>query len=146
MRSYRCGVVLAWMVASCGSKDVRTDDAAPHDAPAVDGSSGGGPIIDAPQYVTSVDCAGIVPDATVVSTSGSYMYAPQQVTIVIGQIVKFTMPVEHDVEPDPVMSDPGLAVDFSEIKCLNFAVAGTFKFHCGPHQFHGSVEVTLPPP
>jgi plastocyanin len=144
MRSYRCGVVLAWTVASCGSKNVRTDDAA---QPTVDGPpKDSGPIIDAPQYVTSVDCAGIVPDATVVSTSGSYQYDPQQVTILVGQSVKFTMPVEHDVEPDPVMSDPGLAVDFSEIKCLTFTVAGTFNFHCGPHQFHGSIVVALPPP
>jgi plastocyanin len=66
---------------------------------------------------------------------------PSAVSIAVGQIVKFTMPGSHDVEPNRAMSDPGLSVGFGETKCLMFSRTGTFGFHCGPHQFIGTVVV-----
>jgi plastocyanin len=32
-------------------------------------------------------------------------------------------------------------VNFSETKCFMFTQAGMFGFHCGPHQFNGTIVV-----
>jgi hypothetical protein len=38
---------------------------------------------------------------------------PESVTITVNQVVRFTMPTNHNVTPDATMSDPGLTVNYS---------------------------------
>jgi plastocyanin len=83
--------------------------------------------------------------AATVMTSGS-AYAPMSTTITQGQIVQFVMPASHNVVPghhiaDNTIADPGLTVNFAETKCFMFTQTGMYGFHCGPHQFDGTVVV-----
>ena len=46
-------------------------------------------------------------------------YEPQNTTVPVNAIVKFVMPSALNVVPNSLTtSDPGLAVDFGETKCL----------------------------
>ena len=120
------------IVAACGGSDDKSIDAAAaqQDGPAA-------------ATVQTVTCPA-TPDATVM-TSG-FAFAPMSTTITQGQIVQFVMPSLHDVVPghhvpDATIADPGLSVGFSETKCLMFTQSGMYGFHCGPHQFDGTVVV-----
>jgi plastocyanin len=87
--------------------------------------------------VVAVECAG--GESSTISTVDSVLaFDPPSVAIVAGQVVKFTMSSMHDVVPDPG-NDVGLQVGFSATRCLKFKTAGSYKFHCGPHQFKGVV-------
>ena len=99
--------------------------------------------IDAPPPVATVlavTCPA-TPAKTIVASNSQDIYVPSSVTITVSQVVKFTMPTDHNVTPDDTMSDPGLSVNYSETKCLMFTRAGTFGFHCVPHGFTGTVIV-----
>ena len=111
------------------------------------GDDGGGstqmdapPMIDAnTNKVKAVTCPGTVA-ATVMTTSTVDAYMPMATTIPVNGIVRFVMATAHNVQPNTVSpSDPGLVVNFGETKCLQFTVAGTFSFFCGPHGFAGTV-------
>lgn len=122
--------MVAVVLAACGGSDNKSVDAKAIDTPSV-------------QTVQTVTCPA-TPAATVM-TSGS-MYSPTTTTISQGQVVQFTMPSLHDVEPghhiaDNTIVDPGLRVNFSETKCLMFTQTGMYGFHCGPHQFDGTIVV-----
>lgn len=117
-------------------------DAARTDAPApADASVDAPPDAPVAATVVTVTCPATPAKSITASNSNDQTYMPSSVSITVGQVVKFTMPSSHDVEPNPTMSDPGLRVDFSETKCLSFTRPGTFGFHCGPHQFTGTVVV-----
>lgn len=121
-------------LAACAGSAPANPDAAPADAR-----------IDAPPpTVLAVTCPA-TPDKTISAIDGNdTTYTPSSVTIVVNQIVKFTMPSSHDVVPNTIgTSDPGLTVNFNETKCLMFTKTGTFGFHCGPHTFAGTVIVQL---
>lgn len=113
----------------------------------VDASTDGRPPIDAapdapppPATVVAVTCPA-TPARSITATNNQDVYVPDSVTITVNQVVRFTMPSDHNVTPDTTMSDPGLAVNYSETKCLMFTRTGTFGFHCVPHGFTGTVIV-----
>lgn len=114
-------------------------DAARSDAGAIDAAPIDGTLPAA--TVIAVTCPATPAKAITASDNNDNTYMPASVTINMGQIVRFTMPSSHDVEPNRTMSDPGLTVGFGETKCLMFSRTGNFGFHCGPHQFVGTVVV-----
>jgi plastocyanin len=132
----------AWIaVAACGSSSSTNVDAAPPPAvdaavPAVDAA----PTIDAAAppagVATEVPCAN-APTAPTISTPG-FAYTPATTNIAAGSVVKFTLSSDHDV----ASTTTGLRVDFGATKCLKFATAGTYTFHCTPHGFVGTITVT----
>ena len=101
------------------------------------------PMIDAPAGATTVQtvsCAGVTPSATIMTTDTTFAYSPTSATITQGQVVQFTMSTMHDVVPN-TGGDPGLTAPFNATTCLKFTSPGTFKFHCMPHGFQGTVTV-----
>lgn len=92
---------------------------------------------DAQAFVRTVACGSEVATVTTVGDT----FSPDTVTIMQNEIVRFTMPSDHNVVPDLTGSDPGLFVFFGETKCLQFTTTGTFNFRCGPHNFAGSITV-----
>jgi plastocyanin len=124
----RTSLALLIALAACSDSSSSTVDAAPP-------ADAGAPT------VTAVTCPGrTVP--TISAVNGTNAYTPTGASISVGQIVKFTMPSEHNVVPNPLKNtDTGLNVNFNETKCLMFAKAGTFNFYCGPHGFTGTVTV-----
>jgi plastocyanin len=95
----------------------------------------------ATSHVSTVTCTGSeMTIMTTGTTTADFAYDPTSLTITVGSAVKFVMPDIHDVVAD-TGGDPGLSVDFSETKCLKFDAAGTYKFHCGPHKFEGTITV-----
>jgi plastocyanin len=129
MRSLACALIL---LAACG------DDGGGMAMPDAPKS------IDAPSAtVTEVDCATVTPAATVTTTDASFMFMPMATTISVGQVVKFTTSLSHDVVPNPAAAktDPGITVGFGKTACLKFSATGTFGFMCMPHGFVGTVTV-----
>src|SRR5262249_3822003 len=135
------GAIGLLLLAACGSDEQKVDAAvhgdahavdAPHDARVIDGPLHDAPP-DAPAHVLAVSCTCIPPDAsTTTTTMIPYAYVPDSATIPLNGVVQFVMPANHNVEPFGV-SDPGLAVNFGETKCLKFTTAGTFGFLCSLH-------------
>jgi len=144
-------LTLPLTLAACSStpnKDPNPTPDAPNppiDAPRTDGAPPP-PIdaaVDAPPpaaTVVAVTCPA-TPARTITASNSQDIYVPSSVTITVSQVVKFTMPSDHNVTPDNTMSDPVLSVNYSETKCLMFTRAGTFGFHCVPHGFTGTVIV-----
>ena len=112
-----------------GSSDASVSDAMPADAPG-----------DAQAFVLTVTCDGTAKGPI---TTNGFAFDPNTLTINVGEMVRFTMPVNHNVVPDPTaaLTDPGLRVDFNEDKCLQFTATGTFGYKCQPHGFKGSITV-----
>lgn len=134
-------VLLVSVLAACGSDSNPSIDAPraidaprPIDAPMIDAAPP-----DALTLVQTVDCAGVTPAQTIVTSGLSY--SPNAVTINVNDIVEFQMTASHDVQPNATGSDPGIHVPFSADQCKKFTAAGTYGFHCGPHQFTGSITV-----
>jgi plastocyanin len=121
---FRLAPVALAVCAACGSSDTQKKIDAPAQA----------------QTVQMVTCPG-TPAATIMTDASTFAYQPNAVTITQGQVVKFVMASIHDVEPNTSGSDPGLRVGFGATTCLMFTQSGTFGFHCGPHQFTGTVTV-----
>jgi plastocyanin len=92
--------------------------------------------------VAVVDCASVTPAVTIatIGMGEAASYDPSNVDIAVGRVVRFAMPTEHDVAPDPP-TDANVSVQFGETKCLRFARAGTYEFHCTLHAFRGSIVV-----
>jgi len=85
--------------------------------------------------VRAVDCATVTPAASITTTGNAY--TPNQSTIAVGGVLKWTLPAQHDV----ASTTAGLVVDFGATKCLQFTAAGTFAYHCSAHGFTGSITV-----
>ena len=103
------------------------------------GDDGGGTAIDAapgiddPALMASeVSCTGV--NAPVITTSG-FAFSPATTNVTPGTVVKFTMPLDHNA----ISNDGLFTADFSGDTCVRFDSAGTYRFHCGPHAFVGSV-------
>lgn len=127
----RASLALLFTLAACSDdSSSSTPDAA------TQGDAGGG------ATVTTVTCPA-TPAATISAKDGdNTAYMPSTASISVGQVVKFTMPSSHNVEPNTLMNtDPGLKVNLGETKCLMFTKAGTYAFYCVPHGFKGSVTV-----
>jgi plastocyanin len=108
-------------LVACGGGD---DDGATIDA---------APGIDAPPLMaTEVSCTGVT--GPVIMTNG-FNYSPMTTNITPGTVVKFSMPLDHNA-----LSNDGLfTADFNTDTCVEFQSAGTFRFHCVPHAFIGTV-------
>jgi plastocyanin len=111
-------------------------------AAAACGGGGGGDPADArpnadaaPQAVQMVTCSGTPPLITTVGNS----YSPMSVQIAPGEMVQFMLGSTHNV----VSTTAGqtFSLGFGANACLQFDIAGTFTFKCGPHNFTGSVVV-----
>lgn len=83
----------------------------------------------------TVDCTTVTPTVTVVTTGLAYNPTPSMIPA--GGIVKFVMPVEHNV----ASGSSGLAVGFGATTCLAFPTTGTYSFACSRHGFMGTVIV-----
>ena len=90
--------------------------------------------------VTEVDCASAT-IAQTITTSG-FAYSPSSATISAGEVVEFTPQAGHDVQSGNPGSPDGLfTVSLAGQGCFRFDDPGTYPFHCGPHQFAGSLTV-----
>ncbi len=116
------------LVAACGDDDGSATG--PDAAPGIDAAS---PVA----MVSTVSCAGVTPAVTVATTG--FAFTPRSSTITVGQIVKFTMPADHDAKST---ATPALwHAMFSGDTCVKFDSAGTFEFLCVPHRFTGTIVV-----
>ena len=111
-------LVLCFAVAACGGGGDGDDDPTPD-----------GPVANA--TVMSVTCDDT--EAAEVETTGGFRFAPQAVTITVGQVVKFTNNAQHSVVPGASPTDPGMQAGFNKSTCLKFTEAGTFNYKCNPH-------------
>lgn len=94
------------------------------------------------QSVTEVTCTGSPPTVTATGDDSNGKYEPANTTISAGGVVKFTMPLIHNMIPDTTKTtDAGLRVGFNTEKCLKFAKAGVYNFICASHSFRGTVTV-----
>ena len=109
---------------------------------AVAACGGGGSDVDArptadsaPPAVHMVACSGSPPTIT----TGNNVYVPTSVQIAPGEMVHFMLAQPHNV----VSTTAGqtFSLGFGADACLQFDIAGTFTFKCGPHNFTGSVVV-----
>jgi len=139
-------VLLVAALAACGSDSNPSIDApkgadAPRgiDAPLVDARMIDAAPPDALTLVQTVDCAGVTPAQSIITVNLSY--SPSTATINVNDVVQFTTTASHDVQPNATGSDPGIHVPFSQIQCKKFTASGTYGFHCGPHNFTGSITV-----
>ena len=109
------------------------------------GDDGGGgddqPDIDAgAEAVESVSCTGATIAQTI--TTDGFAYSPVDSTISVGEIVQFSPLATHDVQSGNPGSPDGLfTVGLGGTGCFQFNEAGDYPFHCGPHQFAGSLTV-----
>lgn len=123
MRRPLLSSILAVLLASCGGDD------------------GGGTVIDAPSGIdapplmaSEVSCTGV--NAPVILTQG-FAYSPASTTVALNTVVKFTMPLDHNA----LSNDALFTADFNTDTCVRFESLGTFRFHCVPHAFIGTVVV-----
>ena len=125
-------IVLCLAIAACGGGG---DDPAPADTAAA---------TDAPAQVATVMT--VVCDGTESATTSSeaqFAFDPPNVTISVGQVVKFISGSVHNVIPGAAPTDSGLRLPTKGATgCLKFTAAGTFNFKCEPHpSMKGSVTV-----
>ncbi len=77
-------------------------------------------------------------------TISNYMFAPGDIKVKVGTTVTWTNndSVKHNVVSDNGMMPDGKLIGMGETYSYTFAKAGTYKYHCSPHQYmHGSVTV-----
>jgi plastocyanin len=120
------------MLAACGGGDDGGN-------PPADSASGTDAKVSNIEVVTP--CVGESATVTADPSESASTYMPASTTISVGQIVKFEMPLAHNVAPNTSSEDPGLSVGFGATKCLKFTAAGTYKFKCTPHGFVGTIVV-----
>jgi plastocyanin len=91
--------------------------------------------------VMEVTCpSGTLPTVETMGPDSAASYSPMVTTIPVGGIVKFVMPIVHNVAPD-IGTDAKVRVDYRQTKCLKFMSSGMFKFRCEMHGFPGSITV-----
>ncbi len=125
-------IFLCLAIAACGGGG---DDPTPADTAAA---------TDAPPAVATVEtvaCDGT--ESAETSSVDQFAFDPPNVTISVGQVVKFISGGAHNVVPGSAPTDSGLRIPaFGATGCLKFTAAGTFNFKCQPHQqMKGSVTV-----
>jgi plastocyanin len=134
-----------------------SDDHVHPDASAIDASTidadpnqpDGAPAPDAqPSSVVEVACAGATVAVTVTAPGSFYAFAPDdgapadEYTIAVDDVVRFTMPAIHNAASGPPNAPDGLFLaDFNQTTCFQFTEAGTYPFHCVPHDFSATLIV-----
>ena len=101
-----------------------------------------------PSSVVEVDCTGATIAVTVTAPGFAYAFTPSdggaadQHTIAVDAIVRFEMPPSHNAFSGPANAPDGLfSINFNQTKCYQFTEAGTFPFHCTPHDFVATLIV-----
>ena len=101
-----------------------------------------------PSSVVEVTCAGATIAVTVTAPGFDYAFAPDdgapadEYTIAVDDIVRFTMPGNHNAASGPPNAPDGqFLTDFAETKCFQFTEAGNYPFHCTPHDFAATLIV-----
>jgi plastocyanin len=116
------------VLGACGGGD---DGGSGDDTPDIDAAAAS---------VVEVDCA-TATIAQTITTSG-FAYSPATATISVGEVVEFTPMASHDVASGNPGSPDGLfSVGLAGQGCFQFNEAGTYPFHCTPHQFAGTLTV-----
>ena len=127
--------------------DAAAIDAALHDADPDDPDAMMPPDAE-PSSVVEVDCTGATIAVTVTAPGFAYAFSPSdggaadQHTIAVDDIVRFQMPASHNAFSGAANAPDGLfSTNFNQTKCYQFTEAGTFPFHCTPHDFVGTLIV-----
>lgn len=101
-----------------------------------------------PSTVVEVICADAAITVDVTAPGFQFLFSPDdgapasQYTIGLNQDVRFTMPGGHSaVSGMPNQPDGQFKTDFGEVRCFRFTAAGSFPFHCIPHQFSATLIV-----
>jgi plastocyanin len=75
-------------------------------------------------------------------TTGASAFSPTSSTVSVGQVVKLTSTVGHNVVPNTLVNtDSALMVGQNATKCFQFNTAGTYGIACGFHGFAGTITV-----
>jgi plastocyanin len=120
--TYRALSLLVALAACGGGGDDPAADARP------------GPPDAQSSSVIMMSCTGVTPDATI--TTSGFAFSPADLTITVGQIVRFTPGGSHD------MTGAGIATVTGQETCLEFTEAGTFEYICSVHPtMEGTVTV-----
>lgn len=162
MRASLCICVLLLAAPACGGGDdggghdhdaaSSDDDAAAIDAEVPDADPAQPDAMippDAePSTVIEVPCAGATIAVTVTAPGFSYAFAPSdggaadQHTISVGAIAQFVMPASHNAFSGAANTPDGqFSTNFNQTKCFQFTEAGTYPFHCTPHDFVATLIV-----
>lgn len=101
-----------------------------------------------PSSVVEVDCNGATIAVTVTAPGFAYLFTPSdggaadQHTIAVNDVVRFEMSPSHNAFSGPANAPDGLfSTGFNQTKCYQFTEAGTFPFHCTPHDFVATLMV-----
>jgi plastocyanin len=101
-----------------------------------------------PSSVVEVNCTGATIEVTVTAPGFAFAFTPSdggaadQHTIAVNDIVRFQMPASHNAFSGAANAPDGLfATNFNQTKCYQFTEAGSFPFHCTPHDFVGTLIV-----
>lgn len=148
-----CCAVLG-LLGGCGDDgDTHDHDAATGDAALVPDADPGQPDAmvppDAePSPVVEVDCTGATIEVTVTAPGFNFAFAPSdggaadEHTIAVNDIVQFQMPASHNAFSGLANAPDGLfSTNFNQTKCFQFTEAGSFPFHCTPHDFAATLIV-----
>lgn len=147
---YKLGssALLTTLLFACGGGDdhehCHTEDCLPPDAPASDAPAPDAPTDpDAPPQgaVQVVACDGAAIAADVITVGSSY--DPSSVSIVAGEIVRFSFGGSHDAQSG-VAGQPtsDFYIDFGDSACVRFNEAGSYPFFCTLHHFTGEITVS----
>lgn len=96
-----------------------------------------------PATVFEVPCG---TESAFVESTGGFRFAPNEVTVIVGQSVQFMNASSHSIVPAFPDSDAGLRVGFGATTCLQFTNPGTFNYRCNPHSSMTGVVTVLPGP
>lgn len=128
------------------------DDAASLDAASPDADPNAPdamiPVDAEPSSVLVVPCAGATIEVTVSAPGFAFAFTPSdggaadQHTIAVNDIVQFDMPASHNAFSGPPNAPDGqFSTNFNGTTCFQFTEAGTFPFHCTPHDFTATLIV-----
>ena len=138
-------------VVACGGDDGSTPDAGSGSGSGLGSGSGSGSgsgrVVTS--NVTTVDCAGATPAATVTAPGQTYVSTPagaaaNESDIAAGSVIKFdlTTAPNHPVGPAPSgNTDTGIKALSGAVTCLKFPDVGTLNYICTVHGFAGKVVV-----
>jgi plastocyanin len=75
-------------------------------------------------------------------TTQASSFSPSASTVSVGDVVKLTTTVGHNVIPNSIVNtDSALMVGQNATKCFQFNAAGTYGIACGFHGFAGTITV-----
>jgi plastocyanin len=125
----RLALAAALALAACGGNE-------PQDNPMIDAAVQ----VDAASKVVALATCPTSVAATM--TTGASAFSPTASTVNVGDVVKLTTTVGHNVVPNTLVNtDSALNVGQNVTKCFQFNAAGTYGIACGFHGFAGTITV-----